>query len=201
MTDSRGRRVLVWDVDDVLNDLMRSWLADWWLPRHPSCRLAYEDLHENPPHRILGVSEDQYLASLDEFRVGHFAALTPRPSVLTWFTTHADKAEHIALTGVPESCAGLSAAWVLRHYGRWIRTFAFVPSPRGVDRAKPHPTKRGYLERFGLADVVIDDRDSYVRDAASLGLRVVTMPQPWNTSAGRLLSDALDDITTTLGPQ
>ena len=58
-------RTLVWDIDDVLNDLMRSWFTEEWLPTHPDCRLAYADLLENPPHRVLGIAEAEYLASLD----------------------------------------------------------------------------------------------------------------------------------------
>ena len=36
---------IAWDVDDVLNDLMGAWLKDAWLPAHPECTLAYDDLH------------------------------------------------------------------------------------------------------------------------------------------------------------
>ena len=61
--------LIVWDIDDVLNDLMRAWFELHWRPRHPECSLHYSQLRENPPQRVLGISESEYLSSLDEFRL------------------------------------------------------------------------------------------------------------------------------------
>ena len=47
---------IVWDVDDVLNDLMAVWFRDAWLPKHAACPVRYEEITENPPHRVLGSS-------------------------------------------------------------------------------------------------------------------------------------------------
>ena len=53
--------LVVWDIDDVLNPLMRDWFEQHWLPRHSECRIAYQELTANPPHRVLGIAEDEYL--------------------------------------------------------------------------------------------------------------------------------------------
>ena len=36
-------KTIVWDVDDVLNDLMRDWLTQWWMPAHPETKIDYEN--------------------------------------------------------------------------------------------------------------------------------------------------------------
>ncbi len=50
-------KTIVWDIDDVLNDLTRAWFETAWLPAHRECRLTYEELKVNPPHELLGTSE------------------------------------------------------------------------------------------------------------------------------------------------
>jgi len=59
-------RTVVWDVDDVLNDLMQSWFDSVWTPEHPGELLRYAGVSQNPPHKLLGVGRDEYLASLKE---------------------------------------------------------------------------------------------------------------------------------------
>ena len=34
---------IVWDVDDVLNDLMHAWFKHSWLADHPDGKIRYED--------------------------------------------------------------------------------------------------------------------------------------------------------------
>ena len=80
---------LVWDVDDVLNDLMRAWFEQGWKREHAACGLEYDDLRENPPHLALGASREQYLASMDAFRKTQAGInLTPNPELLVWFSEH-----------------------------------------------------------------------------------------------------------------
>ena len=73
-------KTIVWDVDDVLNNLMQSWLETAWLPAHPACQITYRLLTENPPHHLLGISKIEYLQSLDDFRLNRFGQLKPRLS-------------------------------------------------------------------------------------------------------------------------
>jgi len=193
------KRVVIWDVDDVLNELMREWFEDWWRPHHPECERRYAEIAANPPHSVLGISEETYLSSLDAFRDERFAKLTPKPEVLEWFSEHGHRAHHVALSAPPESFAPLSAAWVMKHFGQWIRTFAFVPARRGrPEVADPRIAKREYLEWLGRGDVFLDDRDQNVEGARTLGLKGIVVPQPWNASPHVSFTTALQDLTAAL---
>jgi hypothetical protein len=196
MSQRKRRPVVIWDVDDVLNELMREWLDQWWRPRHPDCVQCYADIAANPPHTVLGISEAAYLSSLDEFRTERFATLAPRPEVLEWFSEHGHHGHHVALSAPPEAFAHLSAAWVIKHFGQWIRTFAFVPARRGrPDVAEAVVAKGDYLEWLGHGDVFLDDREANVDGARALGMRGIVVPQPWNRSAYGSIRAALVDLT------
>jgi hypothetical protein len=172
---------IAWDVDDVLNDLMRMWFEQQWLPAHPDCQASYADLRANPPETILGATRDEYLCSLDTFRRTHYAELAPLPEAVAWFERCGDEYRHMALTAVPLQCAPLSAAWVVRHFGRWIRSFHFVPSPRNGESIPQYDrNKRDFLGWFGKADVLVDDMPANVDSARDAGVRAVLMPRPWN---------------------
>ena len=108
---------MVWDVDDVLNDLMRLWLEDQWLPDHPECTLCYQDIIENPLHKILDIEKRECLESLDTYRLQSFAHMSPNDEVLYWFKQYGHLFRHITLTATPLRTAHLSAAWVMKHFG------------------------------------------------------------------------------------
>lgn len=184
---------LAWDVDDVLNDLMRTWLETHWLPAHPGCSVRYEEIVRNPPSEILGVSLEDYLASLDVFRLsGDFERMPPSKEVLGWFSTYGHLFRHIAVTAVPLKAASVSAAWVMRHFGPWIRTFHVVPSPRKTDDIPLYDgSKQDFLRRLGGVDYFIDDSEENISGREELGAQGILFPRPWNRS--------LMTITQTLG--
>jgi FMN phosphatase YigB (HAD superfamily) len=194
-----SKRVVIWDVDDVLNELMREWFDDWWRPGHPECTYRYADIAANPPHHVLGISEQTYLRSLDAFREDRFARLVPRPEVLEWFAEHGHRSHHVALSAPPEAFAHVSAGWVIEHFGQWIRTYAFVPARRGrPEVADPRTAKREYLEWLGRGDVFLDDREDNVESARALGLKGIVMPQPWSISSHGSFRAALQELTAVL---
>ena len=171
----------VWDVDDVLNHLMRTWFTDEWLPGHPACRLTYSDIRENPPHRVLGISKAEYLASLDAFRVSEKArAMMPDSAILDWFRCHGDRHRHIALTARPLASAPCLSAWVLQHFGDYLRVFGVVPTRIESGVPRYDTSKEDFLRWFGKADLLIDDSEENIAAARSLGIRNVLYPQPWN---------------------
>jgi hypothetical protein len=199
MAEIERRPVVIWDVDDVLNELMREWFDAWWRPRHPECVHPYCAITANPPHSVLGISEQTYLRSLDAFREQRFSRLAPRPEVVEWFSEHGHRGHHVALSAPPEAFAHVSASWVVKHFGQWIRTFAFVPARRGrPEVAEPRVAKRDYLEWLGHGDVFIDDREANVEAARTLGMRGIVMPQPWSTSPYSSFRAALLDLTILL---
>ena len=95
-------QTIVWDVDDVLNDLMRAWFTSVWKPENPDSLQSYQDIADNPPYRSLGITRAVYLASLDAFRLSDEAChLTPNPAVLEWLRSYGDGYRHVALTARP----------------------------------------------------------------------------------------------------
>lgn len=180
-----GKQVMLtiaWDVDDVLNDLMYTWLEEWWKPKNTDCVLNYENLSENPPHRLLGVQQSDYLRSLDAFRMsGNYDRLQPNSAVLAWFKKHGDTYRHMALTAVPRVAVAKSASWVFKHFGDWIRTFHFVPSPRPEDIPTPYESsKTSYLKWLNRIDIYIDDHEGNIKDVNSTGIRTLMLSRPWN---------------------
>ncbi len=177
-------RTIAWDIDDVLNDLMRTWLETAWLPAQPTCKVRFEQLIENPPHRVLGIALTDYLASLDAFRQSErYPRLVPRTDVLAWFEKNGARYRHVALTAVPLHCASVSSAWLLRHFGRWVRSFHVIPSPRiGEHLPTYDQSKEEFLRRVGGIEVLIDDNSNNVQGAQRAGVRGMLFPSPWNES-------------------
>ncbi len=192
-------KTIVWDVDDVLNDLMRVWFEDWAASSGASRSVRYEQLTSNPPHRILNIDHSQYLASLDDFRVsGKAGKMAPIAEVLDWFSRYGDAAHHVALTATPLSAGHVSAEWVMRNYGQWIRSFNVIPSQRpGVEAPQYHAKKHDFLAWWGKADVVVDDNEENIEGARSLGIRAVLFPRPWNGSTLKV-AEALVELTQIL---
>jgi hypothetical protein len=174
---------IAWDLDDVLNGLMREWFESAWLPQHPSCRMAYGDLVENPPHRVLGISEAKYLSSLDAFRLSDGARrMTPNREVLDWLRDYGGSVRSLVLTARPLPSAGLAAEWLFRHFGGYIRTFSVVPMRLAEGLPALDSTKREFLQWIGKVDVLVDDSAANCADACAVGVRAVLYPQPWNGS-------------------
>jgi hypothetical protein len=191
--------VIVWDRDDVLNDLMRCWLEGWWKLAHPECRLRYEDLTENPPHRILGVSLGEYLASLDEFRLSDRAAeMEPVPKVLAWFERYGHLHRHMVLTATSLDTAPAAAAWTFRHFGAWVRSFHLIPAHRDSQSIPRYDTDKGaYLHWLGKGNVLVDDSPATVESARRYDIAGVLVPRPWNRAVGSI-NDALEGLLTVI---
>lgn len=187
---------IAWDIDDVLNDLMRCWFEEKWLPSHRECKKGYEDLKENPPHGILGISLDDYLKSLDEYRLSErYIKMKPIQGVMEWFLRYGKRFRHIALTAVPLRASSISAQWVINNFGMWIRTFHFVPSKRQHEDIPEYEKDKGdFLKWLGKVDVLIDDNIKNINSAERVGIKGILMPRPWNNQ-----NYTITDILNTLG--
>ena len=190
---------IAWDVDDVLNDLMRCWLVNKWLPEHPNCKVGFEQITENTPERIIKSAKEEYLLSLDSFRLSKaYFEVKPNPEVLAWFEEFGGKARHIALTFVPIKAAHMSADWVMRYFGKWIRSFNFVPSIRKGEQAPEYgQTKADYLKWLNKVDVLVEDSEQNIREAQELGIKGILVGKPWNKS-DLSVEDALIEINKLL---
>lgn len=188
-------KTIAWDVDDVLNDLMRVWFEDFWRPKHPQLELNYEAIKINPPQELLSVSKEEYLASLDDFRLsGLYAKLEPIGEVKEWFEINGAKYRHVALTRVPVAVSNISAMWVMKNFGKWIRSFHFIPSYRKGENPPVYDESKGaYLNYFGKADLLIDDTMENIETAEKARVKTLVFPRPWNNSK-MTINIMLDEI-------
>ncbi len=176
---------IAWDIDDVLNELEHEWFIHGWKAEHPLCKLEYEDLKKNPPHEIIGATKEEYLASLDRFRFSSYSKLKPIPEMLNWFKEHGHKCRHIALTSTPLATAPLSAEWLVKHFGTWIRTFHFIPSSRaGVVIPKYDSGKGEYLKYSEKVQYLVEDSEENITGAEKVGVKGILYPRPWNNGKG-----------------
>jgi hypothetical protein len=175
---------IVWDVDDVLNDLMLVWFTEEWAPAHPGCRLSYADIRENPPHRVLGITKSEYLASMDSFRFSLKArSMKPNAAILKWLECYGARCRHVALTARPLDSIPHLAEWVFRHFGAYFRSFGAVPARQDPAAPRYDNDKSDFLKWFARADLFIDDSEDNVKAAQRLGMNGVVYPQPWNRSS------------------
>jgi len=186
---------IAWDVDDVLNDLMRSWLVRGWVPKHPGCILSFEQITQNTPERILNCTREEYQESLDNFRLsGEYLDLEPDRQLLSWFKQYGHQVRHIALTAVPLKAAHISAGWVMNNFGQWIRSFNFIPSLREGEQVPEYDlTKADYLKRAGNIDILVEDSPVNIAQAQVVGIKGLLLKKPWNKS-NLTLKDALTEI-------
>ncbi len=192
-------KTLAWDVDDVLNSLMRVWFEEFITNSQREIKIGYDQLSENPPLKLLGITMKQYHVSLDEFRLsGRYERLEPNGEILNWFNVYGHCCRHLALTAVPLAAAPISSAWVLKHFGKWIRTFHFVPSKRSEEAIPVYDrSKVDFIDRHGNIDILIDDNFEHIEQAAQIGLQGILITQPWN--AGKMdMSDNLAYLTRAI---
>jgi len=174
--------LIIWDVDDVLNHLMRDWFFFWQNLNHNQTT-KFDELHDNPPHTILEISLNEYLNSLDEFRnLEKARSLEPNQHLLQWFHQYGSHHTHIALTARPLTTMSNQAWWVYKNFGLWIHTVAVVPAARDAENPMRFKKKAQYIEWLGKGDLFVDDNHENVAAVAKLGLQTLLYPQPWNNS-------------------
>jgi hypothetical protein len=186
---------IAWDMDDVLNNLVWAWFHGEWLPSHPDCRLRYQDLVENPPHRILGIGQREFLELIDAFRESEKAAnLTPNREILDWLAAYGARCLHVVLTARPTGSLPQMSHWLFRHFGSYVRALGVVPVRLKPDEPAYHKSKGEFLAWFGNVDVMVDDSEENLRSTEASGVRGIVFPQPWNSSRGTVY-DALQLLT------
>jgi len=193
-------KTLAWDVDDVLNGLMKAWFDDLRTNSPREINIFYEQLLANPPHELLGMTLNEYLDSLDAFRLsGRYEQLEPNREILDWFNVHGHCCRHLALSAVPLAAAPVSSAWVLKHFGKWIRTFTFVPSKRAGEKILEYDrSKADFIGWQGKIDILIDDNPGHIEQAAQIGIQGMLITQPWNE--GKLtLNELLTSLAKAVG--
>ena len=178
-----NKKTIIWDIDDVINNLMEEWFESEWLYNNPKSNLKYTDLKLNPPHTILGITKEDYLISLDKFRLESFHNLKPNPLIMEWFKENGSLYRHVALTSVPLSCADISANWLFNNFGTWFRSFNIIPSFRINDPVNLYDnSKAEYINWLDKGDFFIDDNQENMKGISSK-IKTYLFPQPWNSSS------------------
>jgi len=175
-------KTIIWDVDDVLNDLMYSWFKENRYVYDPNSNLSYHDLIQNPPHEILGITLNEYKLSLDNYRNSEKGRnLKPNEQIINWLRKDGAKYRHIALTARPKQTIPFLAEWIFHHFGDWIRTLSFIPSYRENEKLPVYDkTKTDFIIWLGKADYFIDDSEENIKAAEKIGTTSFLFPQPWN---------------------
>jgi len=187
-------KTICWDIDDVLNDLMLEWLTFHNHIAHTD--IKYSDIQSNPP---IGILIDEYLLSLDKFRECHFFYLKPIDKVLQWFSENGERFRHIALTAVPLFYSHISAQWVIKYFGNWIRSYNFIPSKRpGQHIFEYDISKADFIKRIGSIDLFIDDNENNINQAINLNIPTILFPRPWNSNRDKDIDCFIRELNNKL---
>ena len=194
--------LILWDVDDVLNQLMKEWLKSWHQQEGiGQSHLSFDQLTDNPPHSQVGISLQEYHRSLDAFRNSLTARdLMPNKQVLHWFNQHGKGHVHIALTARPTLTMPNQAAWIYDHFGQWIQSVvAVAPARKHVDSQQhaAFQTKVAYAKWLGKPSVLIDDNQENIASVKGICPFTLLFPQPWNASRQKT-DEALSQLTEYL---
>ena len=189
---------IAWDVDDVLNNLMKTWL-EYYCQKITS-QFSYTDIKVNPPNELLNISLDKYLTSLDNFRMSDNAiSMEPNAEVLEWMEQNGATFKHIALSATSQATARNGAFWVMKHFGKWINSYNIVPSYRtGETFLKQNETKKDFLQWIKVVDILIDDNEKNIEQAKELGIKCFLVSRPWNKD-GMKMSEILVELNKLRG--
>lgn len=173
--------LLLWDVDDVLNPLTRLCWEDELRARFAP-ELSWDMLRNNPPLPELNLSRMEYVAELDRFRQRITGTMMPVPEVMAFFEEYGNRFRSIVVSAAPVEMMPVSAAWVLQHFGKWIQSTIFVPSPRAgvtVGSAAFADKSEAVLALNGM---LIDDAEANVEQVRRAGGKAMLFPAPWNSA-------------------
>jgi len=169
--------IIVWDVDDVLNCLMKSWLQYW--SQESGLKIILNEIIKNPPQDILGITKEDYLNSLDTFRNSDLGKdLEVNHIIKKWFLHHGNKFNHIACTGRPIRTMPNQAWWLYKNYSQWIKTVHMTGADRDLESRKI--SKADFISFINSDVVFIDDCENNINSVSKIGGITLLYPQPWN---------------------
>lgn len=186
------KALIFWDVDDVLNNLM--YLCINSTAQTIKKGIKYSDLRHNPPLEELGCEREVFTQQLDLCRTLATETMAPRPELLCFFKNYGKYFRSAALTAAPITMAPLSSSWVLKHFGTWIHSVTFVPSPRkGVDTADSIFSSKAEAV-IALGGILVDDSPHNVESVWASGGKAFYFPAPWNPNRNLSIHDFLQQL-------
>lgn len=181
------KTLLIWDIDDVLNDLSRLCIESTAQKLRPG--IKFEEIKNNPPLPELGCDLEEFRLILDECRDKYLYSQAPRKDVLAFFQKNGENFRSMTLSSAPMDMASRSAEWVLRHFGRWIHGTVFVPSPRKrVITGSPLFSSKAEAV-VTLGGILIDDMPINVEAVKKAGGKALYFPAPWNENKNLAVQD------------
>ena len=187
-----NKPLLIWDIDDVLNELTALCIETTAQKLKPGIKL--EQLADNPPLKELECSLGEYRRILDECRDQYLYSRPPIPEVLEFFQEWGTHFRSVTLSSCPMHMASRSAEWVLRHLGTWIQGTIFVPSPR-----KHIPVGSALFASkaeavLALGGTLIDDMPINVERVREAGGEALYFPAPWNENKGMSTKEFFSEL-------
>lgn len=177
--------LIVWDFDDVLFPLTEFWFAAYG-HRIQSKITQYDQITENPPHVIMGISREQYHESLDQFRNSEQAqSLQINRKILEWLGVNGTAYKHYILTARPINTIKSAQKWLKNNFFEPLEGFGFVPAERpGQDLSGYYRTKQDYLKGEGIQfEYFVDDNPVTINAVANIHTATtILFPAPWNAA-------------------
>lgn len=171
--------LIVWDVDDVLNRLMYCWLDNW--NQNTGSNIHYEEIIENPPHKILDITKKDYLFSLDTYRNTKFGRnVSINKNVFQWFQSYGKNFMHIVCTARTVETMPNQSWWVFTYFGKWIHSIVMASSLRNNFAYGGVKTKAEYIAWLNKDVIFVDDSENNVNEVSKMGGISLLFPQPWN---------------------
>ncbi len=174
---SRVRRA-VWDVDDVLLDLVPGCLRMY--PYDANGRRArYRDVREYNLAKAWGIPRDQALGRIHAYYLATKCTIAPMPGAVEAFALYGRVWEQDAVTGRHES-GGLQEVTLFQ-----METIFKLEAERVQFCSHGCPEGSPPREKLDLcidlrADLLIDDLLRNARPVAEAGIPVVLIDKPWN---------------------
>lgn len=177
--------LIVWDFDDVLFPLTEFWFAAWGQKIQAKIT-RYDQITENPPHKMMEISLNQYLETLDQFRNSEQAQSLPlNPTIFDWLQVNGAFYNHFILTARPLHTIEVAQNWLNNNFPEPLEGFGVVPAERaGQDLTGYYRTKQDYLEGEGIKfDYFIDDNPVTIGAVSKIHrAATVLFPAPWNVA-------------------
>jgi hypothetical protein len=188
---------IVWDIDSVLNNFEEEWFLYYKSINHEKYKnLFFNDIVDNPPHNILGITKEEYLESLNYFRKYCMHTVKPNMSVLDWLNVYGSKINSSVLTSALYPSLEESAYWLFSNYKRYIRSYTVIPSYINKENAIIYDeTKLDFLKKTRNVDIFIDDNEKTINSVKEFlpHIKVFCPKQPWNN--GVKIETILNDLT------
>ncbi|MBE6384170.1 MAG: hypothetical protein E7048_00735 [Lentisphaerae bacterium] len=188
--------LLMWDIDDVLNDLIGLCTVTTAQKLCPG--IKPEDIKSNPPLREYGCSREEYLQLLDNCRAQYLYSQPPRREVMAFFQEWGNCFRSVTLSSAPMTTAPRSAEWVLRHFGAWIQSTLFVPSPRKTVTVRSCCFASKADAVLALDGILIDDMPVNVEKVREAGGKAFCFPAPWNENRNISINDFFSNLIKEL---